>query len=119
MPWEFKVGDEIVARTIVSSLLTNDVDLEARAVVAGQAIGQLIGVTAAPLVRSGQLVPLLTTHVTDHLGLYVYYGSRSAQPARARAFIDLAVERLAGNAQFFLQPHELAPARAKGRRRVR
>jgi len=118
MPWEFKVGEEIVARIIAASLLTNDVDLEARAVVAGQAIGQLIGVTAAPLVRSGQLVPLLTAHVTDHLGLYVYYGSRSAQPARARAFIDLAVERLAGNAQFFLQPHELAPARAKGRRRV-
>ncbi len=93
-------------------------DLEARAVVAGQAIGQLIGVTAAPLVRAGVLVPLLTQHVTDHLGLHVYYGSRSAQPARARAFIDLAVERLVGNTQFFLEPHELAPAKT-GRRRKR
>ncbi|EJL77526.1 hypothetical protein PMI15_04615, partial [Polaromonas sp. CF318] len=44
--------------------------------------------------------------------------SRNAQPARARAFIDLAVERLVGNTQFFLEPHELVPARqkAKGRR---
>lgn len=120
MPWEFKVGEEVVGRPVATSFLSNDVDLEARAVVAGQAIGQLIGVTAAPLVRAGLLVPLLTQHVTEHLGLHVYYGSRSAQPARARAFIDLAVERLVGNTQFFLEPHELAPAKAKtkgGRRR--
>ena len=118
MPWEFKVGEEVVARTVATSFLSNDVDLEARAVVAGQAIGQLIGVTAAPLVRAGLLVPLLTQHVTEHLGLHVYYGSRNAQPARARAFIDLAVERLVGNTQFFLEPHELVPAsaKAKGRR---
>lgn len=120
MPWEFKVGEEVVARTVAASFLTNDVDLEARAVVAGQAIGQLIGATAAPLVRAGRLVPLLTQHVTEHLGLYVYYGSRSAQPARARAFIDLAVERLVGNTQFYLEPHELRPhAAARKTRRAR
>ena len=98
---------------------TNDVDLEARAVVAGQAIGQLVGVTAAPLVRAGLLVPLLTDHVTDHLGLHVYYGSRSAQPARVRAFIDLAVQRLVGNTQFFLEPHELMPAKTKAKKKAR
>jgi DNA-binding transcriptional LysR family regulator len=119
MPWEFKVGEEVVGRGIAASFVTNDVDLEARAVVAGQAIGQLIGVTAAPLVRAGLLVPLLTQHVTEHLGLHVYYGSRNAQPARARAFIDLAVERLVGNTQFFLEPHELAPPKAKAKARRR
>lgn len=107
MPWEFRVGDEIVSRTLHIGLVTNDAELEARAVVSGQAIGQLLGVTAAPLVRAGQLVPLLTNHITDHLGLYVYYGSRVALPARARAFIDLAVERISGNPRFFLQSHEL------------
>jgi DNA-binding transcriptional LysR family regulator len=117
MPWEFKVGEEVVGRHIAASFLCNDIDLEARAVLAGQVIGQLVGITAAPLVRAGKLTPLLTQHVTEHLGLYVYYGNRSAQPARARAFIDLAVERLAGNKAFFLEPHELAPAVAKGRRR--
>ncbi|RYX90054.1 MAG: LysR family transcriptional regulator [Comamonadaceae bacterium] len=110
MPWEFKVGEDIVQHPVTPAFCTNDVDVEAQAVLAGQAVGQLIGVTAAPLVRSGQLVPLLAAHVTDHLGLYVYYGSRDSQPARARAFIDLAVERLAGNAAFFLLPHELAPS---------
>jgi DNA-binding transcriptional LysR family regulator len=117
MPWEFRVGADIVARPVAAEFATNDVDLEARAVLSGEFVGQLIGVTAAPLVRSGQLVPLLAEHVTDHLALYVYYGSRVAQPARVRAFIDLAIERLADNPALFLQPHELAPASARGRPR--
>ncbi len=120
MPWEFKVGDEIVSRAVPSVFSSNDVELEARSVLAGEVIGQLIGVTAALLVRQGLLVPLLAEHASHHLGLFVYYGSRVAQPARVRAFIDLAVERLAGNAQFFLTPEELAPPATtppKGRRR--
>ncbi|MDM0071045.1 LysR family transcriptional regulator [Variovorax sp. J31P207] len=119
MPWEFKRGQEIVSRAFAPALCTNDVDLEALAVVAGQAVGQLVGATAAPLVRSGQLVPLLTEHVADHLGLYVYYGSRVAQPARVRAFIDLAAERLTGNDRYFLRPEELRAKPLRGRRPAR
>lgn len=109
MPWEFAVGGEIVARDVASVVVTNDVELEANAVVAGQCIGQLVGVTAAPLVRAGRLVPLLTAHVTDHLGLYLYYGSRVAQPARVRAFIDLMAEQLDAS-RWVLSPQELAAA---------
>lgn len=117
MPWEFLVGDEIVARDVASVVVTNDVELEANAVVAGQCIGQLVGVTAAPLIRAGALVPLLVEHVSAHMGLYLYYGSRVAQPARVRAFIDLAVERVTGNAEWVLSAQELAAAaRAKPRR---
>lgn len=117
MPWEFAVDGEIVARDIASVVLTNDVELEANAVVAGQCIGQLVGVTAAPLIRAGRLLPLLTAHVAEHLGLYLYYGSRIAQPARVRAFIDLAVERLtAGRGEWVLSRQELATAARKHRR---
>lgn len=107
MPWEFQVGDEIVARDIASVVLTNDVELEANAVVAGQCVGQLVGPTAAPLIRAGAVVPLLTQHVCAHLGLYIYYGSRVAQPARVRAFLDLAVQRVAGNPAWVLSAQEL------------
>lgn len=78
----------------------------------GHAVGQLVGVTAAPLVRSGQLVPLLPQHVAEHLALYVYYGSRTALPARVRAFIDLAVEMVARNPAYVLTPQELAAGTA-------
>jgi DNA-binding transcriptional LysR family regulator len=118
MPWEFRVGDDIVSRAVPADFATNDIELEAAAVLSGDYLGQLIGVTAAPLVRAGLLVPLLTAHVSDHLGLYLYYGSRVAQPARVRAFIDLAIARLADNPALFLQPHELAapPTRKRARR---
>ena len=119
VPWEFRVGSDIVAHAVPPAFTTNDVDLEARAVLSGEFVGQLLGVTAAPLVRAGKLVPLLTQHVSDHLALYLWYGSRVAQPARVRAFIDLAIERLADNPTLFLQPHELAPAPAARRARPR
>ncbi len=119
VPWEFRVGSDIVAHAVPPAFTTNDVDLEARAVLSGEFVGQLLGVTAAPLVRAGKLVPLLTQHVSDHLALYLWYGSRVAQPARVRAFIDLAIERLADNPALFLQPHELAPAPAARRARAR
>jgi DNA-binding transcriptional LysR family regulator len=119
VPWEFRVDGGIVARTVPAAFATNDVDLEARAVLSGEFIGQLLGSTAAPLVRAGLLVPLLADHASEHLALYLYYGSRVAQPARVRAFIDLAVARLADNPALFLQPHELRPAPAKRRRRAK
>ena len=119
MPWEFKIGDDIVTRAIPAAFCSNDIEIEARAVVAGQAVGQLLGISAAPLVRAGRLVPLLPQHTTDHQGLYVYYGSRAAQPARVRAFIDLAIEMVAGNTAHVLAPHELLPARPRPRRPIK
>jgi hypothetical protein len=53
---------------------------------------------------------------TTWCGVFVYYGSRAAQPPRPRAFFDLAVERLAGNPEYVLGAQELAEAEAKGRK---
>jgi DNA-binding transcriptional LysR family regulator len=80
-------------------------------------IGQLADVTAAPCIRSGQLVPLLVDHMENRSSYFVYFGSRSSQPARAQAFIDLAAKRLVENAGYVLSAKELrAAARARGRR---
>lgn len=46
--------------------------------------------------------------------MFIYYGSRRAQPARVRRFIDLAVERLANSREFVLSREELARAAAAG-----
>jgi DNA-binding transcriptional LysR family regulator len=117
MPWEFKVGEEVVSRHVPAAFCTNDVELETRAVLAGEAIGQLLGLSAAPLVRQGLLVPLLAEHVTDHLSLHVYYGSRVAQPARVRAFIDQAVEWVGDGRAFVLGASELGTGTKAGSRR--
>ncbi len=77
-------------------------------------IEQLAGVTAAPYIRAGQLVPLLVEHMPDRYSYFVYYGSRNAQPARVRAFIDLVVARLVNNSEYVLSRQELEQAARSG-----
>lgn len=109
MPWSVRVGDDLVEHSVAPALCTNDMDLELRATLAGQVVAQLTGVMAAPHIRAGRLVPLLCEHVSDHLGVYVYYGSRAA-PLRARAFVELAVGRLMDSPLHQLTPKELKAA---------
>lgn len=119
LPWLLKQDGEVISLDLKPSVSTNDAGLEAEAVRAGHAIGLLPSLSAAPLIRSGQLVPLLTAHVADAMSLYLYYGSRTAQPSRVRSFIDFAIERLAGSSEHTLDARELAAAEAKGVRKAR
>ena len=114
VPWRVSVGDSMQYQNIRPSFSTNDEAFELHAVISGEVIGQLAVPTAASLIRSGRLVPLLLEHMTDNLSLFIYYGSRAAQPARVRRFIDLAVERLTENNDFVLSNEELASAHSKG-----
>jgi DNA-binding transcriptional LysR family regulator len=119
--WQFRVGDEIVYRDVPTAICMNDTEMEAQAVLSGLGIGQLGGFSAAPHIRSGRLVPLLTQHVTEFGMIYIYYGHRTEQSLRVRTFIDFMVERMAGNRSFFLEPSELRvarPPRAKSRGRA-
>jgi DNA-binding transcriptional LysR family regulator len=116
LPWHLNMDGEIVHRFFPPTLATNDTELELQAALDGQVVAQVSAMYAAPLFRAGRLVPLLTQHITEHLRLYLYYGSRKAQPSRARRFIDLAVKRLADNPQFVLSARELAAAEPRGKR---
>jgi DNA-binding transcriptional LysR family regulator len=111
-----KVGDDVIEQAVVPAICTNDEMLELQAVLAGQVIAQLAGVTAAPYIRSGRLVPLLVDHIHDQASYFVYFGSRTSQTARARAFIDLAVQRLVDNTEYVLTARELRPTRPRHRR---
>lgn len=114
LPWHVKLGDSIQDQHVTPAFCTNDEAFELRAVLAGEVIGQLAAPTAATFIRSGRLVPLMLEHLADSYSLFVYYGSRAAQPARVRSFIDLAVERLSASTDFVLRNEELANAQAKG-----
>ncbi|WP_029000904.1 LysR family transcriptional regulator [Azohydromonas australica] len=106
-PWHVKLGDQAVDQPVVPAICSNDEVFELQAVLAGKVLGQLAGVTAAPYIRSGQLVPVLAEHMPDFASYFVYFGSRTSQPARARAFIDLAVQRLTNNPEYVLNDKEL------------
>jgi DNA-binding transcriptional LysR family regulator len=113
-PWRIRVDDSIQEFLVRPSFSTNDEAFELRTVLAGEVIAQLAAPTAAAHLRAGHLVPLLLEHTTDFFSLYLYYGSRVAQPARVRCFIDLVVERLTDNAQFVLGKDELLAAHERG-----
>ena len=61
------------------------------------------------VVFNGRWLPalLLLPQLVDQHSLYLYWGSRSAQPARVRAFIDMALEMLTDNPAFVLGRAEL------------
>jgi hypothetical protein len=59
---------------------------------------------------------MLVQHVTDHIGVFIYYGTRDDQSARARAFIDFSIEQLANSSAYVLSNKELVAAEAKGRK---
>lgn len=109
-PWRLKFDDEIHELAVAPYICTNDEVLELHAVLAGRCIGQLAGVTAAPYIRSGQLLPLMVSQMADLANYFIYFGSRTSQPIRARAFIDLALKRLVDNADYVLGKDELSTA---------
>lgn len=108
MPWCLQEGESMACHELTPAFSTNDEMLELQAVLGGQVLGQLTGVIAAPLIRAGQLVPVLLPHLVEEHSLYLYWGSRSAQPARVRAFIDMALDMLKDNPAFVLSRTELA-----------
>ena len=113
-PWRVRVGEAVADQHVTPAFSTNDEDFELRTALTGSVIAQLAAPTVASHIRAGRLVPLLLDHVSDAFSFYLYYGSRTAQPARVRCFIDLAVERLTNNTEFMLSNEELLQAHAKG-----
>ncbi len=109
-PWHVALDGQLIEQPVVPAIISNDEGLELQAVLAGKVLGQLAGVTAAPYIRSGQLRPVLQEHMADFASYFVYYGSRTLQPARVRAFVDLTVDLLSNNPRYVLTPQELALA---------
>ena len=112
IPWHFKVDGEVVDLHVGPAFSTNDEQMELQAVLRGQVIAQLAGPTAAHHIRSGRLVPLFPEHVHDLYSVFIYYGSRTALPARTRAFIDHTLEALADPMRYVLSREELSSTHA-------
>ncbi|MBP7452621.1 MAG: LysR family transcriptional regulator [Ottowia sp.] len=115
VPWKFSDGEQVIDLELTPAFCVNEEDLETDAVLGGRVLGQLTAIAAAPHIRSGRLVPLLTAQAANFASVFVYYGSRVSQPARVRAFIDMAIERLVDNPSYVLSPQELQEAEARGR----
>ncbi|MBB3221654.1 LysR family transcriptional regulator [Pseudoduganella umbonata] len=109
-PWFLKIDNEVEQRFMTPAFSTNEAEMELQAVLAGLVIGQLANFSAASHIRAGRLIPVLVEHVSDDIGLYVYYGSRTSQPRRVRAFLDLVLMRLKESPDIVLSHAELHAA---------
>ena len=116
VPWHLKINDNLTGLAVAPYICTNDESLELQAVLSGCCIGQVAGITAAPYIRDGRLVPLLIDHMAEIASYFVYFGSRTSQPARARAFIELASRKLIDNPQYLLSAQELAAGEQRARK---
>jgi DNA-binding transcriptional LysR family regulator len=114
-PWYLTVNGKLEHRQMSPAFATNDAELEVQAVLSGQVMGQLASFSAASHIRAGRLVPVLLQHMSTHIGLHLYYGSRTAQPKRVRAFLDLAFARLHECSDYVLADKELAPFKPRSK----
>ena len=87
--WHVTLGDPVVDQPVAPAICSNDELFELQAVLAAKVAA--CGETVAPFVRDGRLVPVLTEQMPQYAGYFVYFGTRTSQPARARAIIDLAM----------------------------
>ncbi|AOZ50629.1 LysR family transcriptional regulator [Chromobacterium vaccinii] len=111
-PWYLTIDGSVVQRHFSPAFYSNDTELELQAMLAGQVIGQVANLSAAPHIRAGRLIPVLLPFMSAPIALHVYYGSRAAQPSRVRSFLDLAISKLSDSPDYLLSSIELAAAHA-------
>jgi len=112
-PWHVKLDGQLVEQPVAPVIISNDETLELDAVLSGKVLGQLAGPTAILYIRAGKLMPVLIDYMPDVASYFVYFGSRKSQPARVRAFVDLALQRLSNNSDYQLTKQELAQAKKR------
>lgn len=116
LPWSITLDGDRTPLELAPAFSSNQAQLEVDAALSGHVIAQLVGYSVVDHIRAGRLVPVLLDHIDDNSSLFIYYGSRTSQPQRVRAFLDLAIERLCDNPALLLADKELRKAAAEGRK---
>ena len=94
LPWLVRDMSDDLSQSMHGPVVVNDFD--AAVIAALQGLGLIC--TPLPLVmplfRSGQLCPVLTSHIQPKLEAYLRYPNRKNLPARTRAFVDFVLAEL-------------------------
>ncbi len=98
VPWSFKEEGRTITINPPGVLSTNDVESQRQAVLEGMGIGQVVGYFAAPYVRQGLLVPILTSFVGVRYPLFLCTPRRTKLPQKTRVLLDLFLRHLKQNA---------------------
>ncbi|WP_085338916.1 LysR family transcriptional regulator [Aquidulcibacter paucihalophilus] len=88
LPWEFEREGEVIQVSPSARLVTDSLELQRAAVVAGIGVAATFEGFFADLIESGDVIPLLPDWSTPFTGPFLFYHDRRHVPAPLRAFID-------------------------------
>lgn len=88
LPWEFQGGEETLMITPKGPIITNEIDMEVSAAIAGLGIIHTFEEVLLPAMQAGALVPILEEWVTEFSGPFLYYAGRKHLPPALRVFVD-------------------------------
>jgi len=93
-PWPWAFSKKRVFTVSSPAFVTDNIDAECAAVLAGIGFGQLIGPLAQPWLQSGALVEVLAAEAPEPWPIHVYRPQRAPVPARVRLVYDELVRVL-------------------------
>jgi len=99
-PWRFAIGGKVVEIEVEGSLTANEAGLLVQAALGGAGVLYVLEEFAAPMIATGQLVPLLGAWIPPPSeGFFLYYPSRRQNLASLRALIDFLRANLKAKAR--------------------
>jgi DNA-binding transcriptional LysR family regulator len=90
-PWTFAAGEAVTPPT---RLAVNSNDVAIAAALAGRGLARVLSYQIAPELRAGGLEVVLAAFEPPPVPISVVYAEARRAPAKVRAFVDFAVERL-------------------------
>jgi DNA-binding transcriptional LysR family regulator len=87
-PWPWAFSRRRVVTVSSPAFVTDSIDAECAAVLAGVGFGQLIGPLAEPWLRTGAMLPVLEAEAPEPWPIHVYRPQRAPVPARVRLVYD-------------------------------
>jgi DNA-binding transcriptional LysR family regulator len=89
LPWRFAIEGNVVEIEVEGSLVANEASLLVQAALGGSGVLYVLEEFAAPMIATGQLVPLLEAWIPPPSeGFFLYYPSRRQNLASLRALIS-------------------------------
>jgi DNA-binding transcriptional LysR family regulator len=89
LPWRFAIEGNVVEIEVEGSLVANEASLLVQAALGGAGVLYVLEEFAAPMIATGQLVPLLEAWIPPPSeGFFLYYPSRRQNLASLRALIS-------------------------------
>jgi DNA-binding transcriptional LysR family regulator len=92
--WAFRLGARTERVQPRSRLIVNAADVAVAAAIAGRGLTRVLTYQASGEVRAGRLVKVLTDFEPAPLPIHLVHAGGRRVSARARAFVDFAVDRL-------------------------